>query len=214
MLEHLTTLPLLTAFLGASLLLAVTPGPGVFYIVARSVTQGRRYGLASILGVAAGNWCNAVGASIGLATVFAVSSTAFTVVKWAGAAYLVYLGIRIIRAPSGKQGVATLEPEPASGILRDGFLVALLNPKTAVFFAAFLPQFMSADSSPIAQGVFLGSVFVAIAMITDTVYVLLASSISGTVSRSVIARRGGRLLSGGLFIGLGAFTALGGSKSR
>ena len=95
----LPTWPLLSVFLAASFILAITPGPGVFYIVARSVAQGRRHGLASVAGVALGNLGNAVGASLGLAALFAVSSTAFTLVKYAGALYLVYLGIQVLRAP-------------------------------------------------------------------------------------------------------------------
>src|SRR5882672_2530306 len=93
--------PLLSAFLVASLILAVTPGPGVFYIVTRSLLQGRRHGIASVLGVALGNLGNAIGASIGLAALFAISALAFTLVKYAGAAYLVYLGAQALRAPAG-----------------------------------------------------------------------------------------------------------------
>jgi len=213
MLQSMSNAPMLVAFLGASFLLAVTPGPGVFYIVTRSVSQGRRCGLASVAGVAAGNWCNAIGAAIGLAALFAVSSIAFTVVKWVGAAYLVCLGAKTILGRSLTPDVAGVRAAPAARIFRDGFLVALLNPKTVVFFAAFLPQFMSPDFNPIAQGILLGSVFVAIAAITDSAYALAASSISGLFSRSMIVQRGGRFLSGGAFIGLGAFTALTGSNT-
>lgn len=201
--------PLLATFLGASLVLAVTPGPGVAYIVARSVTQGRRFGFASVAGVAAGNLCNAIGASIGLAALFAVSSVAFAAVKWAGAAYLVYLGINTIRNPSPNRYPETLREVPASRVMRDGFIVALLNPKTAIFFAAFLPQFITPGLSPIVQSVALGSVFVGIAAITDSVYVVAASSISGLLSRSSTVQQGGRFLSGSVFIGLGAYAALG-----
>src|SRR4051794_38018581 len=132
--------PTLTAFAAASLVLSITPGPGVFYIVTRTLAQGRRAGLVSVLGVALGNLGNAIGASIGLAALFAVSTLALTVVKLAGAAYLVALGIKALRAgrtvPSGQPFTA---PRYAS-IFREGLLVALLNPKTALFFAAFLPQ--------------------------------------------------------------------------
>ena len=123
----------LIAFLVASLVLAVTPGAGVAYIVTRSVTHGRRSGMASVCGVAAGNWCNAIGASIGLAAVFAMSSAAFTIVKLAGAAYLVYLGMQILRGPSTEDGVTPIEPVPVAMVFRDGFIVALLNPKNSAF---------------------------------------------------------------------------------
>src|SRR4051812_38073975 len=142
--QLLPPLPLFSAFLLASFLLAVTPGPGVLYIVTRSVTQGRLSGLASVAGVALGNLGNALGAALGLAALFAVSSVAFTVVKYVGAAYLVYLGIHALRAAaSAGDGAAATEhqqapSQPAIALRRvflDGFVVAVLNPKTALFFA-------------------------------------------------------------------------------
>ena len=194
-----------SAFLIASVLLAVTPGPGVLYIVTRSLAQGRRIGLASVAGVALGNLGNAIGASIGLASIFAVSALAFTVVKYLGAVYLVYLGLQAMRAtrPEGEAPI----PAPASlgRIFRDGFLVALLNPKTAVFFAAFLPQFMNADSAPIVQSLTLGSVFVAIAAATDTAYAMTAGALAPVLSRARGVRAVGRYLTGGFFIGLGVY---------
>ncbi|MGH8195119.1 MAG: LysE family translocator [Woeseiaceae bacterium] len=164
MIEVLPTWPPFAAFLAASFILAVTPGPGVFYIVTRSLSQGKSSGLASVAGVALGNFGNAVGASVGLAAVFAVSSIAFSIVKYAGAAYLIYLGVRTIFVA----GPAKVVSGPATGaaparIFRDGFVVALLNPKTALFFVAFLPQFMSNGASPMAQSVVLGAMFVGIA---------------------------------------------------
>src|SRR5262245_18278702 len=205
--------PLLSAFLAASFILAVTPGPGVFYIVTRSVMQGRRHGLASVLGVALGNLGNAVGASIGLAALFAISSLAFMVVKFAGALYLIYLGIQALRAPQVEAAAANPAPASLGRIFRDGFVVALLNPKTAIFFAAFLPQFMSADAAPIVQSVALGSLFVAIAAMTDTCYAMAAGAIAPMLSRARDVRALGRYLTGGAFIGLGVFTALGGPRS-
>ena len=110
--------------------------------MARTLAQGRARGLASVLGVALGNLSNAVGAALGLAALFAVSSVAFTVVKWAGAAYLVYLGIRMWRAVPAIADAASQAPvQPLRRVFRDGFMVALLNPKTTLFFAAFLPAF-------------------------------------------------------------------------
>jgi threonine/homoserine/homoserine lactone efflux protein len=195
-----------SAFLIASFILAVTPGPGVLYIVTRSLTQGRRFGLASVAGVALGNLGNAVGASIGLAAVFAVSAVAFTVVKYLGAVYLLYLGIQAIRAP--RTGEATAAPAPASlgRIFRDGFVVALLNPKTAVFFAAFLPQFMNAQTPAIVQSVTLGSIFVAIAALTDTAYALAAGALAPALVRARGVRAAGRYVTGGAFVGLAVYT--------
>ena len=129
----------LAAFAAASVVLSVTPGPGVLYVVTRTLAQGRRAGLASVAGVALGNFGNAVGASIGLAALFAVSALAFTIVKWAGAAYLLWLGVQALRSPRATTDAPRLDAPRLGAIFRDGFLVALLNPKTALFFAAFLP---------------------------------------------------------------------------
>lgn len=204
--------PLLSAFMLASLVLAVTPGPGVFYILARSLSQGRRHGLASVAGVALGNFGNAVGAALGLAALFAVSSLAFTVVKFAGAGYLVYLGIQAMRAPDAAPDRATPVPERLGRIFRDGFLVALLNPKTALFFAAFLPQFMAPQGSLVGQSLTLGAIFVAIAALSDTAYALAAGWIAPRLGRLGGLRRAGRYLTGGAFIALGVLAALTGRR--
>ena len=195
-----------SAFLIASFILAVTPGPGVLFIVTRSLTQGRRYGLASVAGVALGNLGNAVGASIGLAAVFAVSALAFTVVKYLGALYLLYLGVQAMRRPRVESEARALAPASLARIFRDGLVVALLNPKTAIFFAAFLPQFMSADSPAIVQSLTLGSVFVAIAAVTDTTYAMAAGALAPVLTRARGVRAFGRYLTGGAFIGLGLYT--------
>ena len=206
--------PLLSAFLVASLILAITPGPGVFYIVTRSVTQGRAAGLASVAGVALGNLGNALGASLGLAALFAVSAFAFTVVKYAGAAYLIYLGVQALRAPPTTHATAELPRTSVRRILVDGFVVALFNPKTAIFFAAFLPQFIVANGSPMLQSVTLGATFVAIAAVTDTLYVLAASTIAPRLARAGSLRTAGRYLTGAAFIGLGVLTAVGDNRAR
>ena len=203
--------PLLSAFLVASFVLAVTPGPGVFYVVTRSLMQGRLAGLASVAGVALGNLGNAAGASVGLAAVFAASSVAFTVAKYAGALYLVYLGIQAMRAPAGDRAAPTVSAAPAGRIFRDGLVVGLLNPKTALFFAAFLPQFV--DAAPLVQSLALGSIFVAMAAVTDTVYALAAGAVAPVLARARGTRAAGRYVTGSAFIGLGLFTALAGARS-
>ena len=205
--------PLLSAFLIASFILAVTPGPGVFYIVTRSLLQGRRHGLASVAGVALGNLGNAIGAAIGLAALFAVSSVAFTVVKYAGAGYLVYLGIQTLRARKPEAQADMPQPVPLRRIFRDGFVVALLNPKTAIFFAAFLPQFMSQEAAPALQGIALGALFVVMAAATDSAYALTASAVAPLLAQARGVRSLGRYVTGGAFIGLGLFTALSGPRS-
>jgi len=201
--------PLLVAFAVASLVLAATPGPGVLYIVTRTLAQGRRAGLASVVGVALGNLGNAMGASLGLAALLAVSSLAFTVVKFAGAAYLVWLGIRALRDASGTAlPTATFEAPRHGRILRDGFVVALLNPKTALFFAAFLPQFIDAAGSAVLQSALFGAAFVAIAACTDTAYVLAAGIAAPALGNAGRARSLGRYATALVYFGLGALTAL------
>jgi threonine/homoserine/homoserine lactone efflux protein len=200
---------LLLAFIGASLVLALTPGPAVVYILARTLSQGRASGLASVFGVALGNLANAVGAALGLAALFAVSSAAFTVIKWAGAAYLVYLGIRMWRTPALAEGLPQAPAQPRRRIFRDGFIVAALNPKTALFFAAFLPQFIDAHGNPLTQTLALGGVFVAIAGCTDLLYVLAASVLAPRMGGLGRHARWGHRLGGTSFIALGVLTAMG-----
>ena len=199
-------------FLLASVLLAITPGPAVIYLVTRTLAHGRSAGLASIGGVALGNLGNAAAASLGLALVFAVSARAFIAVKLAGAAYLVYLGVRELERSAARRS-ARSEPPPRSRAFRDGLLVALLNPKTALFFAAFLPQFVDPARSPLAQSLRLSAAFVSIAACTDTLYVLAADSwgpkIEGLGRRASVSR----YITGFSFIALGIFVACGGSRA-
>ncbi len=223
--------PLLAAFVGASLVLAATPGPGVLYIVARSVAQGRASALASVAGVALGNLGNAIGAALGLAALFAVSSAAFTVVKLVGAGYLVWLGVRTLLARPAADDAAAPAPAPLRRVFVDGVAVALLNPKTTLFFAAFLPQFVGVTDAPALRSVALGGVFVAIAAVTDTLYALAAAavapmlgtgprsgapgqSVAGAALRARRVRDAGRWLGGFTFIGLGLMAAFTGRPER
>lgn len=198
------------AYLIASLVLAITPGPGVFYIVTRSAAHGRLAGLASIAGVACGNLGNAVAASLGLATLFAISALAFTAVKYAGAAYLIYMGVRALRSPVAQisPGVSPAEALPLRRIYLDGLLVALFNPKTAMFFAAFVPQFLDPSSATAAGTLTLSVVFVLVAALTDCLYALIAGSIRDILAGSALPVRAARLASGSAFIALGLFTAI------
>ena len=202
----------LAAFAAASLVLSVTPGPGVLYVVTRTLAQGRRAGLVSVAGVALGNFGNAVGASIGLAALFAVSALAFTIVKWAGAAYLLWLGIQALRSPGATTNTPRFDAPRLGAIFRDGFLVALLNPKTALFFAAFLPQFIDPAGSAIAQSVALGALFVAIAASTDAAYVALAGSAAPALGRLGRGRGWVRGLSAATYFGLAGFALVYGGR--
>ena len=201
------------AFLLASFVLAVTPGPGVLYIVTRTLAQGRAAGIGSVAGVACGNFLNAVGAAVGLAALFAVSSLAFTLVKFAGAAYLVWLGVRMLRAPAAPaEPGAPLVPVSVSRLFREGLLVALLNPKTALFFAAFLPQFMHGEAPALLQAIGLGAMFVGIAACTDLLYALLAAWFAPRLQRVAGAPAWGRWISGLGLIALGVASALAGQR--
>jgi threonine/homoserine/homoserine lactone efflux protein len=204
--------PLLAAFGLASLVLAATPGPGVLYIVTRTLAQGRRAGLASVAGVAMGNLGNALGASLGLAALLAMSSLAFTLIKFAGAAYLLWLGISALRQTRrAADAPPTRVDAPSHGrsiVMRDGFVVALLNPKTALFFAAFLPQFVDPAGSAVLQSAGFGAAFVAIAACTDTAYVLAAGAAAPALGTFGKARALGGYASALVYLGLGLFTAL------
>lgn len=214
LLELIPPWPLFSAFLIASLVLALTPGPGVLYIVARSLAQGRRSGLVSVAAVALGNLGNACAAAFGLAALFAASAVAFAIVKYAGALYLVYLGLRMLCAARTETATAQALPATSLGrIFRDGFVVALLNPKTTVFFAAFLPQFLRPEISPIGQTLMLGTLFVVIAAITDSAYALAASPLASSLTRVRKLGRLGNYAGGCTFVGLGIFTALTGTRS-
>lgn len=213
MAELLPPWPLLSAFVVASLALALVPGPAVLFIVTRSVVQGRRCGAASVAGVALGNLGNALAAAVGLATLFAISSLAFSIVKYAGAAYLLYLGVRMFLRADAEAASAVLPGQASLGrVFREGFVVALLNPKTTMFFGAFLPQFLSADASTTGQTVALGSLFVAIAAITDSLYVLASGAIAPALQGGNRRLRIGRRVGGGVFVGLGLFTAFSGAQ--
>jgi threonine/homoserine/homoserine lactone efflux protein len=209
---HPVIAPTVAVFLFASLVLAVTPGPGVIYIVSRTLAGGRRAGLASVGGAALGNLVNAALASLGLAAVLAVSARAFAAVKLAGAAYLLYLGVRELCRARRASGEERRPPVTGTRVFRDGFLVALLNPKTALFFGAFLPQFVDPSRSPLAQSLALGAAFAAIALGTDTLYVLAAARLGPGLSRlgvqSVMTR-----FAGLTFIALGLVVACSDSRS-
>jgi threonine/homoserine/homoserine lactone efflux protein len=203
-------LPVLSAFLAASLVLAVTPGPGVFYIVARSVTEGRGAGLASVIGVALGNFGCAVGASVGLAVIISASSVVFEVVRYLGALYLFFLGWAALRAHKPHAA----PPSGNARAVRDGFVVAVLNPKTALFFAAFLPQFVAPGTAHVFQPLILGALFVLIAASTDTLYALFASLAAPYFARASSAASTARFANGGAYFGLGLFAVLSGNRGN
>ena len=197
----------LAVFALASLALAVVPGPAVLYIVAQSVHGGRRAGVVSACGVASGGLVHVLAAVIGLSALIAASAEAFTVVKLAGAAYLVYLGIRTLitrdELIGGRRPELTL-----TRTYRQGVVVNVLNPKTALFFVAFLPQFVDPDGSVRAQLALLGAIFVAIALSSDLVWALVAGTAADVLRHSRGFLRAQRYVSGTVFIGLGLLAAV------
>lgn len=206
------TLTTLAIFVPAALILLLTPGPAVLYIVARSLDQGRLAGFVSALGVALGSLVMVAGTAAGVAALIASSAIAFTVLKYAGAVYLVYIGVRRIRS---RDPVTSIAPPPRrrlSRIFWQGVVVNVLNPKTALFFLAFLPQFVDpARGSAGLQIVLLGFVFAALGTVSDTLYALLAGSVGGALRRRGGFMAASRWLVGGTFIGLGVVTALAGT---
>ena len=197
----LSTLP---AFVVASLVLLVIPGPAVMFIVARSGAQGRRAGLISVLGVHAASVVHVLAAVGGLSAILVASSIGFSAVKVAGGAYLVYLGIKSLRGAS-RSSVA-LEPtaRPARRLFTEGFVVNLFNPKVALFFLAFLPQFVTRDHGAIlAQTLTLGMIYIALGLVSDSAYAVVGARAGRWLHRRRGALKAGRYAEGGLLIGLG-----------
>jgi threonine/homoserine/homoserine lactone efflux protein len=196
----------LAVFAAASLALAVVPGPAVLYIVAQSVPGGRRAGVVSALGVSTGGMFHVMAAVIGLSAILAASAEAFTVVKLLGAAYLLWLGVRALLRTDERIGGR--RPELTLGrTYRRGVVVNVLNPKTALFFVAFLPQFVDPHGSTRGQLAVLGLLFVAIALGSDLVWALVAGTAGGVLRRSATFLRIQRYVSGTIFVGLGALAA-------
>jgi len=175
----------------ATFLLTVSPGPGVLYVAARSLAQGRGAGFASMFGIEFGEVVWIAAASTGVAALLSASVTALDALRFAGAAYLVYLGIQRWR----QAGAVTAPlPAPLGRIFLQGFVTQLLNPKVAVFFIAFLPQFLN-TAQPIApQVMVLGAIYIVIAIAVDATYVLAAAAVSRRFMRSPVAQvRTGRV---------------------
>jgi threonine/homoserine/homoserine lactone efflux protein len=200
----------LLLFTGASLALLAIPGPAVIYVVTRSLDQGRRAGIASMLGVETGTFTYALAAAAGLTGLIAASVTAFTVIKYVGAAYLLYLGARKLLQREEPEDVVL---SGRSQLFLKGMLVQLLNPKIAIFFVAFLPQFVDSSRGPIApQILVLGTIFTVLAVLSDGAYVLLAGAVGGWLRTGRRARRSLAKLSGSVYIGLGVTAALSGTS--
>jgi threonine/homoserine/homoserine lactone efflux protein len=208
----------LALFTVAAITLLVIPGPSVLYIVTRSVDQGRAAGLASVGGIHVGTLVHVAAAALGLSALLVSSATAYNAVRWVGAAYLVWLGIQRLRARDEELLATAGGPGGDRHSLRrvfaQGIVVNVLNPKTALFFFAFLPQFVDPSRGSVPfQVVVFGVAFVVLGLLSDGAYAVLAATGAGWLRRRPGVARTSRLVSGGLLISLGVTTALAGSRS-
>lgn len=200
----------LLVFAAAALALLIVPGPAVIYIVTRGIHQGRRAALVSAWAVGLGSLVHAAAAALGLSALLMSSALVFSVVKYLGAAYLIYLGIRALLA-RGEDTAQRTAPAPRGlwQVFRQGLVISVLNPKTALFFIAFLPQFVDPSRGAASvQILILGLVLVALGICTDSAYALLSGSLGSWLRRSAAFERRQRFLSGGVYVALGATTAL------
>jgi threonine/homoserine/homoserine lactone efflux protein len=204
----------LAVFAVAAVTLLVIPGPAVLYIVSRSVGQGRAAGLASVCGIHVGSLLHVAAAALGLSALLVSSALAYDTVRYLGAAYLVWLGVQRLLARDEDTAAAGAARDRLGRVFAQGVVVNVLNPKTALFFFAFLPQFVDAAAGSVTlQVAVLGATFVALGLVTDSAYALLASTGAGLLRRRRRVARASRLVSGGVLVGLGVTTALAGSRS-
>lgn len=204
-------------FVSAALILLLIPGPAVLFIFARSIEQGRLAGISVIAGIHTATLVHVLAAALGLSAILASSAVAFSILKYAGAAYLIGLGLRKIFGPATTIATsnAALARHSFARLFRDGFVVNLLNPKTALFFLAFLPQFVEVGRGHVAmQIVFLGCLFAALGMVTDGCYALAAGTAGNWLKHSPQYLRLERLVSGCLYIGLGVTAAIAGNGKK
>lgn len=197
----------LALFSLAAFALIVIPGPSVIYVVSRGIEQGRRAGLVSALGIETGGLVHVIGAAVGLSALIVSSATAFTIVKYAGAAYLVLLGLRELGGRRTlRDPAAASDPAPLQRVFWQGALVNALNPKTALFFLAFLPQFLDPNRGAVApQVLVLGLLFLMIALVCDSTWGLVAGTFGPRLKEGV-RRRVQRWGSGTVFVALGAMS--------
>jgi threonine/homoserine/homoserine lactone efflux protein len=201
-------------FAVAATLLLLAPGPAVLYIVARSVEQGRIAGLVSVFGITTGTLVHVLASTLGLSALLASSAVAFAVVKYAGAGYLIYIGVRrILKRTETPAAQQALPARSLGRLYRDGFIVNVLNPKTALFFLAFLPQFVDpARGAAPFQIAFLGLLFTLMGLTSDGLYALVAGTAGAWVKRHSRYTDWERYVTGSVFIGLGLTAALAGGR--
>jgi threonine/homoserine/homoserine lactone efflux protein len=203
----------LVLFVAAALALLVVPGPAVLYVVARSIHQGRRAGLASVLGIHTGTLVHIAAATAGLSALILSSAVAFTAVKLAGAAYLVGLGLWTLFWRRAEAEISFGGERALRRVFAQGIVVNVLNPKTALFFVAFLPQFVDPDAgTPALQIAFLGLLFAALGLVTDSLWAVVAGTAGGLLRGSRRFLLAQRCVAGSVYVGLGVATAFAGGS--
>src|SRR5215469_9004440 len=205
----------LLLFVTTAVVLLVIPGPAVFYILGRSVGQGRSAGLISALGIGVGTLVHVAAAALGLSALLVSSAAAFTMVKYLGAAYLIYLGVQKLRRSDSFETSSEAGRTRLSHVFGQGIVVNTLNPKTALFFFAFLPQFVDPGRGRISvQILFLGLLFAVMGVLSDSIWALSSGTVAEWLRRDRRWMRTQRYVSGGVLISLGVATALAGSVSK
>ena len=205
----------ISLFASIAAVLVFTPGPNTLYIIARSIQQGRKAGAVSSLGVQVGTLIHVAIAALGLSAMVVSSVLAFNVVKYAGATYLVYLGVKTLLAREKHEPTQAARSESLSDTFRQGVIVNLLNPKTALFFFAFMPQFIDPSRGAVAvQIVGLGTILVFLGTTSDLIYALTAGSFGVWLRRNSKFLPIQRYFAGSVYIGLGLLTALAGSQTK
>lgn len=200
-------------YLTAAILLAITPGPGILYVLTRSLKGGRYEGYTSSLGTAVGGMCHVVAAAFGLSAILATSAVAFHIVKYLGAAYLIYLGIRTLRQ-SDDFVIDSAKSYTNQRAFTQGIITEILNPKTALFFLAFIPQFINPEGSVVVQFIVFGTISVLLNTSVDIVVATLAGTIGAQLQKRRTLRKAQRYFTGSSLIALGVYVAVAGGDQK
>ena len=205
----------LVIFISAAALLLAIPGPAVFYIVGRSIGHSRNAGLVSALGIGVGTLIHTAAAAVGLSALLVSSATAFSVVKYLGAAYLIYLGIQKLRREESFEASPDAQRTTLARVFAQGIVVNVLNPKTALFFFAFLPQFIDPSRAHVATQILsLGILFACMGMFSDSLWAYFSGTVAHRLRANPRWLRAQRYVSGGMLISLGVATAFAGSSAK
>jgi threonine/homoserine/homoserine lactone efflux protein len=198
-------------FFTAALLLAIAPGPGMLYVLARSLAGGKREGVLSAMGTFLGGMVHVFAAALGVSVILARSAVAFATVKYAGAAYLCFLGVKMIleaRRETGNSPARSLSTAPSRNPYWQGIATEVLNPKTALFFLSFIPQFVNRSHGHLfAQFVVLGTISVVMNTAADLIVIAMAGQLGERIRSSAVFRRRQRTVTGVIMIGLGTYLA-------